>query len=341
MPEMTSRERAFAALAGEPVDRVPFAVWRHFYAQEDGGARALADRLVAWVRRYDLDLLKYNPRAHYHAEPWGTRYSYAGHERPQLVAYAVKTPADWRRLEPLPPSHPVLAEMLEGIRHARASLANVPLVMTIFTPLAICERLAGRERLQADLVAEPEHVLLALDVVTQTFRAFAAACLDAGADGIFLATAGWGSRALIDDAEYARFGRPFDLRVLEAVRDAPLNILHVCGDDARVVELADYPVAAVSWNAHGAGNPGLGEFLARVPDRAAIGGISDGAFTSADLPRVHAEVARAVGETHGESWIAAGGCTIPTDANPAAIDAARRMLVEGAQPGKVWRARTP
>lgn len=338
---MTSRERVFAALRAEAVDRVPFAVWRHFYSKEAAGARALAETLVAWARAHGLDLLKYNPRAHYHAEPWGTRYRYDGDARPTLLQYGVRETRDWERLEPVGPRHPVFAEMLEGLRIARAAFPDVPLLMTIFTPLAVLERLGGPERVVADLRGAPEAVLHALAVVTQTFRAFATACLEAGADGIFLATTGWGSRDSIGDEDYERFGRPFDLRVLEAVRDAPLNVLHVCGEDTRVVKLADYPVAAVSWNAHGAGNPGLGAFLARVPDRAAIGGISDGAFTSADLPRVHAEVARAVGETHGESWIAAGGCTIPTDANPAAIDAARRMLVEGAQPEKVWRARTP
>ncbi|MBI2322946.1 MAG: hypothetical protein HYU88_12865, partial [Chloroflexi bacterium] len=57
--------------------RVPFAVWRHFYPDETE-ARSLADTTVAFTRRHRLDLVKFNSRAQYHAEPWGTRYEYDG-----------------------------------------------------------------------------------------------------------------------------------------------------------------------------------------------------------------------------------------------------------------------
>lgn len=323
---MSSRERVLAAVRGGDVDRPPFAVWRHFYSKEGAGADALADAMLDWVRRHELDLLKYNPRAHYHAEPWGTRMTYAGDDHPTLLRYAVRATEDWRRLEPVPTTDPVFVEMLDGLRRVRRAEADLPLVMTIFTPLAVCERLAGRERLVEDFRAHPDAVLSALEVVTDTFGAFARACVGAGADGIFLATTQWASRDVTTDDEYRRFARPYDLRVLAAVRGAPLNVLHVCGENARVVELADYPVAALSWNAHGRGNPALAEFLGRDPDRAAIGGISDRAFTAADGARAREEAARCLVETAGRRWIAAGGCTIPTTSTDAAIRAAREAL---------------
>ena len=323
---MSPRERVLATLRGEVADRPPFAVWRHFFGQEDAGAEALAGTLVAFVRHHALDLLKYNSRAHYHAEPWGTRYRYREDERPTLVRCAVERASDWERIRPVPPTEGVFAEMLEGLRIARAELPAVPLLMTIFTPLAVCERLGGRERLLADLRAEPERVQVALEAVTETFGAFAAACLALGAEGIFFATTAWAQRDTVTDAEYARFGRPFDLRVLARAAGAELNVLHVCGAKARVVELADYPVAAVSWNVHAGGNPSLAEFRARVPGRVAIGGVSDAALLSADTGAVRAEVHAALAQTDGRQWIAAGGCTIPPDSNTAAIDVARAAL---------------
>ena len=39
---LTPRERVTRALRGDAVDRVPFAVWRHFYPEENGGAAKLA-----------------------------------------------------------------------------------------------------------------------------------------------------------------------------------------------------------------------------------------------------------------------------------------------------------
>ncbi len=316
-----------AAVRGEILDRPPFALWRHFFAVEGAGGRELAETLVAFVRRHDLDLLKYNSRAHYHAEPWGTRYRYlAADEKPALERYAVGSSDDWRRIDRRAPTEPVFVEMVEGLRIARRHLPDVPIVMTIFTPLAILERLAGRERVLVDLRAHPTDVLAALEAVTATFAEFARACVQAGADGIFLATTSWAQRDVMTDDEYARFGRPFDLRVLDAVAHAPFNVLHVCGPNARVIELADYPVSAVSWDSHAPGTPSLSTFLGARTGRVATGGLSEEALSSHHTAKARAEVALGLRQTGGSRWIAAGGCTIPTDANALAIDAARDAL---------------
>jgi uroporphyrinogen decarboxylase len=326
----TARQRISAALRGEILDRAPFAVWRHFYVEEQPErGDALAERLVAFVRAHQLDLLKYNPRAQYHAEPWGTTYRYDGDAHPEVVRYAVADSSAWRDIHPVEPAGGVFDEMLEGITFAREELPEVPLVMTIFTPLAICERLSGRERLLADLRARPTDVLGALDAVTWTFSGFAQACIAAGADGIFLATTQWAQRDTLRADEYAEFGRPFDLRILDAVAGAPLNVLHVCGPNARVLELADYPVAAISWNVHARGNPSPSAFLATVDARAGIGGFSDDAFTSADEAHLRAE-ADWLSAQAPRRWIAAGGCTIPVTSRERNIDRARALLAETA-----------
>ncbi len=315
------------------LDRPPFAVWQHFYDVEmPGRASALAEALVAFVRRHDLDLLKYNPRADYHAEPWGTLSVYLGRsEHPVRERYAVDTPAGWARVDRRSTSEPVFAEMLEGLHHARVALPDVPLLMTIFSPVAVLARLAGEERGVADLRERADLVAPALEAVTETFADLARAAIVAGADGIFLATTPLASRDALSDAEWARHGRPHDLRVLAAARGAPFNVLHVCGANARVFELADYPVAAVSWNAHAPGNPSLRAFLERVRDRVAIGGYSDEAFTSEDPGRLTVD-GNAL-PWLDRRWIAAGGCTIPTKSRTLNIDLARdlvRMRLRGA-----------
>ncbi len=301
---MTSRERVLASVRGKPVDRPPFALWRHFYDRESSGARDLADAMIGWAREYDFDLLKYNPRARYHGEPWDFGWP------------------DWT----VDLSHPTFAEMLEGLRLARAALADLPIVMTVFTPLAIVAGPSEDAAAKA-LAMGPARLEAALEVVTETFARFAAACLEAGADGIFLATTSFGSRDTIGDADYSRFGRPYDVRLLEAVASAPLNILHVCGDRSRVLGLAAYPhVAAVSWNAHGAGNPPLSELHGRI----AVGGISDAALLDPDVSQVRDEVRAGLAATRGKRWIVAGGCTISPESNELCIRAARDELLASA-----------
>jgi len=146
-------ERVTAAFGGHAVDRVPFAVWRHFYPDENEGAAKLAETTIAFTKRHQLDLIKYNPRAHYHAEPWGTRYRYGKDGHPALERYAVSKPEDWRRIGRKTMREPAFQELLYGMRLVREVLPDTPLVATIFTPLGVLERLAGKERVLADLRA--------------------------------------------------------------------------------------------------------------------------------------------------------------------------------------------
>jgi uroporphyrinogen decarboxylase len=71
--------------------------------------------------------------------------------------------------------------------------------------------------------------------------------------------------------ECRRWQRPWDLRVLGAVEGAPFNLLHVCGAGIHLDELADYPVAALSFAA-GSGNPTLAAAHGRT-GRAVVGGL--------------------------------------------------------------------
>ena len=322
---MNARERVTEAFAGREVDRVPFAVWRHFYPDESEGAAKLAETTIAFTKRHQLDLIKYNPRAHYHAEPWGTRYRYGADGRPVLERYAVRKPEDWGTIRRMPLKTPAFAELLYGLKLVRAVLPDTPLLATVFTPLGVLERLAGRERVLEDLRTRTDAVVAALEAVTATFAELAEACCEY-ADGIFLATTTWARRDMLDDGEYRRFGTTYDLRVLAGARGAALNVLHVCGENARVLELAGYPVAAVSWNPRLRGNPNLAAFLAAAPSRAAIGGFSDDAFTSRTTAVAKREAAENLAQA-SRYWLAAGGCTIPVESRPENIDAAREALI--------------
>lgn len=320
---MTPKDRVVAAARGEAVDRVPFAVWRHFYPEETE-ARSLAATTVAFTRRHQLDLVKFNSRAHYHAEPWGTTYEYSGTAHPRLLRNAVERTEDWARVDRRGIAEPAFQDLLLGLRLVRDALPDVPLLATIFTPLGVLGRIATPAQLLEDLRGHPDAVLPALEAVTETFRALASACCEV-ADGIFIATTPAASREYLTEDEYARFGTPYDLRVLGGARGAPLNVLHVCGEDAPVIPLARaYPVAAVSWNVYAREHPPLDAFLAAVEGKAAVGGLSDGAF--ADLGQARTEARVGAERTGRRRWIAAGGCTIPVGSRPDAIDAAREQL---------------
>src|SRR5204862_7149936 len=74
---MTKSERVAAALSRRPVDRPPVAFWRHV-PDVDHTARGLADAMLAFHRRWDLDLIKVMSSGVYCVEDWGCDVAYQG-----------------------------------------------------------------------------------------------------------------------------------------------------------------------------------------------------------------------------------------------------------------------
>src|SRR3990172_2862782 len=114
---MTKRERVFAALARAPVDRPPVAFWRHA-PDVDHTARGLADAMLAFHRRFDLDLVKVMSSGVYCVEDWGCRVAYAGAPSgaKQCGDPAVTAPGAWPRLAPLDAGPGALGRELEAPR---------------------------------------------------------------------------------------------------------------------------------------------------------------------------------------------------------------------------------
>jgi len=313
MAPLTKRQRVLAALRGGEVDRVPVSAWGHDFLRE-WTAEGLAQATLEAYRRYDWDFIKVNPRATYYAEDWGCRFQPSGRAdaSPQLLAAAVSSPADLRSLRPLDPSLGAYGEQLAALRLIRDGLSGeAPFIQTVFSPLAVASRLAGGlEPIRQYMEEAPQELEAALATIAETLAAYARACLEAGADGIFFASVEWGSRDYITADQYSRFGRPFDLRVLGAVQGASFNLLHVCRDNNMLTDLLDYPVHAFHWATSGIGNPSLADILGRT-ERAVMGGVShDSTILSGRPEDVAAEARAAIEATGGRRFLLAPGCSI-------------------------------
>src|SRR5256712_4266456 len=228
MRAMTKRERVLAAVSRRPVDRPPVAFWRHA-PDVDHTAEGLAEAMLGFHRRWDLDLIKVMSSGVYCVEDWGCRVAYLGSPNgaKQCTEHAVKTAGDWARIRPLDPGAGALGRELEAIRRIRKGRADdAPILHTAFSPLTIASKLAG-DRLLEDLAAAPDAVRAALEVITGTTARYAAAALAAGADGLFFATQAANAEA-VSEAVSTTWDLPYARRVLERVRGvSALTLLHL------------------------------------------------------------------------------------------------------------------
>jgi uroporphyrinogen decarboxylase len=238
--------------------------------------------------------------------------------QPVLTEPGLSSPDQLGDLEPLDLKSGAFAEQLESLRLIATELGGeAPFIQTVFSPMAVMSRITGSTKFVQKLMRQHTHELtMALHTIAASLAAYSRACLDAGASGIFFATVEWGSSDVISQEEYETFGRAFDMPVLDAVKDAPFNVFHVCRDHNHLPFLMDYPVSAFHWDVHAAGNPSLLEAASHT-ERALMGGVShDRTMSSTSPAQVAKEAERAIVETGGRRFLLAPSCsvepTVPT-----------------------------
>ncbi|HJQ69906.1 MAG TPA: uroporphyrinogen decarboxylase family protein [Blastocatellia bacterium] len=292
---MNKIERVTSVLEGNEVDRPPFSFWYHFGLQHMPG-RKHAEAEVDFFRAYDLDFLKVM-----------NDYPFP---LPEGLD-AIETEDDWRRVEPVESSDRCWSEQLTALSIINEEIGSEALfIETIFSPWTTARRLA-----RADLFAEarkrhPEALLAAMDAISTSLAGYAREAVRRGAAGIFLSL-GAATDAVMSAEEYAIWGRPFDLKMLEAVRDARFNVLHVHGKQIHFDPLLDYPASAINWS-HFTTPPTLVEGRARWR-KAVLGGINETTAAHLSAAELKNQISHALAEAGPRGLIVAPGCSVPTD----------------------------
>ena len=325
---LSKQERVQAVLEGETVDRPPMSVWRHFYDKETT-TQGLVESMLGFQRQYDWDFMKVNPRAQYHVEDWGATFQYPAdpNEGPTALDVPVGSPEQWDQIEPLKATMGVLGEHLMALSDIKKGLAGeTPFIMTVFNPISIAGRLVESEgALVEQMRNQPDRIHSALEVITETFCNYTIEILNAGADGIFFATTSWATTNLITSEEYAEFGRPYDLRILDVAKDAWFNVLHVCRSHNMLRDLIDYPIQAFNWDTQDATNHSLEQARA-FASKPLIGGISREALLNGQPGSVAGEVNEAIAQTDGRGLMLSSTCSISPRCPEANLEALRKSV---------------
>ena len=326
-------KRVERALAGEPGDTPPIALWRHF-PERDQHADGLVAETLAWQRRWDFDLVKFMPSGTYGVEDWGAVSAWGGQPNGAraVVKPAVVRTEDWRAIGDLDVRRGSYGRQNEALRMAARELGgSVPILQTVFSPITTARKLST-DRLYADLRRAPDAVHRALRAITDVTIRFALDAIEAGAHGVFYATqqASW---RLLNADEFERFGKAYDLEVFAALKGRTrLNMLHAHGDDVMFDTLAAYPVEMMNWHDRTA-EPDLRGAAPRFPGLL-VGGINEyGALLRADTGGVADEVRDAIAQTGGRRLMLGPGCVVPISVTDASIEAAMRAAREGAGAG--------
>jgi uroporphyrinogen decarboxylase len=198
---------------------------------------------------------------------------------------------------------------------------SVPVVETVFSPLTTAMKIAG-PNLITHLRKYPSRVHAGLEFLTEITIKFVHRCLEMGIDGIFFATkCATGELMTVD--EYDRFGRSYDLPVLEEAHPFWFNILHVHGTNT--YDLFDYPVAALNY--HDRRCARCLKDTRALFSGVLIGGIEEGGtLINGPEERIRQEVKEAVDQLGGKGLIVGPGCVVDPDTPEGFLHTARQVV---------------
>ena len=292
---MNKIERVTNALKGEDTDRPPFSFWYHFGLQHMSGDRH-AEAEIDFYRAYDLDFLKVM-----------NDYPYPLPEGLE----AIDTQEDWERIEVIDAGHTCWRDQLTALSLIDEAVGKETLfIETIFSPWTTARRLARAGGLIEAKERHPEMLLSAMEKIACSLAAYAGEAIARGASGIFLSL-GAATLDVMSPEEYALWCRPFDLKILEAVREAPFNVLHIHGSRIHFDSLLDYPVSAINWS-HFATPPSLKEGQSRW-GKTVLGGIDETTHCRLSAPEIIKQVDDSIAELGLRNLIVTPGCSVPTD----------------------------
>ena len=299
-----------AALSGEKPSRIPFSIWFHFPSSAHRG-KACADAHIEHFRRYDLDYLKVMNDNLYDMP----------HSMP-----VVERAKDWLKLEPLAADAPGFVAELEALRQLKRRIGKeARFVVTVFNPLATAMKVSNRKAIE-QLREDPESTQAGLLTIAESLAVFSRSAVEAGASGIFLACSG-PEPSMLSEEEYRRFVKPADLAVLEAVADAPFNLLHVHGTDVYLELFLDYPANSLNWPAHHSDYSILK--TSTITDKCLVAGIDErGPITQGKMRATISQLSGAISQAPLERFMVGSECTVPPETSPDLITAIRDLAAQ-------------
>jgi uroporphyrinogen decarboxylase len=250
----------------------------------------------------------------------------------------VQTRADWTRIKTLDPGAGALGRELEAVRLiVRGRPDDAPVLHTLFSPLTIARKLAG-DRVFSDLREAPDAVLPALEAIGETVARYAAASIEAGAEGIFFATQAANPESFTRE-EHDRFDLVHVRRILGSVQGrSRLTMLHAHGDrpyldaftgmsDLDLTAHGGQMIHAINWHDRTT-SPTLAE-AARQFSVALVGGLDQQQTLREATPAaVAAETRDAIAQTSGVGLIVGPGCVLPLDAPDTNLEAVVKTVNE-------------
>jgi uroporphyrinogen decarboxylase len=303
---MRKRERLEKAIAGEVVDRIPVALWRH-WPGDDQRAADLARSIIDFQHDYNWDFVRVMPSQNFQVIDYGAQDEWQGDIKGmrQITKTIVKRSLDWTELRSLSTDRGILAQQIQCMRLVCSAFESedVPVVHTIYSPFAQATRLSRSELVLRNMRTHPDRLRTGLNIITEsTLRFIEGLRRIPNVAGVFFVTE-FANYDTMSEAEYASFAMPYNLKILESLPDRWwFNVVQVQGMSPMLRLFSELPVQVINWNTRD-GHPDLSQAKSLFPG-ATCGGLGDWSDLHQGMPSIIQDVIReAIHKTESRRFI--------------------------------------
>ncbi len=296
----------------------------------------MAAEEIAFHRQYGHDLLKISFHGRYPVVDWGCEAVYDGAVSGSTTcdSCVVQKSSDWEVLEPLDVNDGDFGRQLRAVELIRNYAQDrVPTMSTVFDPSMVADKLSDRP-LTEYMEESPEVLETVLEMITDVMIDFARATLEAGADGVFVATQHT-THSTVSDEQYERFVHPFDTKLISKIRGKAKFVvmhLHAKEEDEKIRfdKIGRDPgIDALNWEDQSAGLT-LAE-AKKLSRKTVFGGIDhNGVLRNGTAGDVKDQVLQAARDAGLKNLVLAPGCVITVDTPEenlkAAVEATRTIV---------------
>ena len=305
-------------LIGNLGDRIPYSLWKHF-PNLDRTPEGLAESEIAFHQEYDHDIIKISFHGRFPVVDWGCIAIYDGAISGSTICAncVVEQASGWETLEPLDVNAGELGKQLKAVELIHEyTEGKIPTMATVFDATKIASKLC-EGKVTEYINSNPDIMKSTLEMINKVVIDFGNAALDAGADGIFLASQ-HSTVSSVTDGQYRDFVLPFNRELIRRLRGkARFTIMHLHtrepGEEIRFEEIARTPgLDAVNWEDQSAKmNLSEGKVLS---GKTVVGGIDHNGILRRGTPEdAKNQVLDAVREAGLTKLIVAPGCVITVD----------------------------
>ncbi|HPD47460.1 MAG TPA: uroporphyrinogen decarboxylase family protein [Anaerohalosphaeraceae bacterium] len=242
---MTPKERIYATLKGEAVDRPAvapiFMAWAaHYigrtYREYYLDAAVLAESQIAVTRDFNIDQISAISDPWRETSAYGVEFEYPEEGVGKPKTRLIQSPDDVKKLGQIDVhGSPRAKDRIEGVRRLAEAMGRTHSVLGwVEGPIAEYGDLRGVENTLMDLIDKPEMFAEACEVIVASAIAFARAQIEAGADMIGVGDA---AASLISPDMYVEHVLPWEKKLVDGIHEAGATVkLHICGNISNTIE---------------------------------------------------------------------------------------------------------